>query len=64
MIGTGILLVIVAGIAFSLHKEILKTSPNTQIEDARNDKLASLCGEIVGVGTVVIWFACFRRRSK
>jgi uncharacterized YccA/Bax inhibitor family protein len=64
LIGTGILLVVVAGFAFVSYQQILKTSANAQITDARNDKLGTLCGEITGAGMVVIWVVAYRRRNK
>lgn len=64
LISTSILLVIVAGIAFVLHQQIVKTSANAQIVEARDDKLATLCGEITGAGMVIIWVVTYRRRNK
>jgi hypothetical protein len=64
LIGTGILLVIVAGFAFISHQQIVKTSANAQIVDARDDKLGTTCGEITGAGIVIIWVVAYRRRNK
>lgn len=64
LIWTGILLAIVAGIAFVQYKQIVKTSENAQIEGARNDKLGTLCGEITGAGIIIIWVVAYRKRSK
>jgi hypothetical protein len=64
LIGTGILFVIVAGFAFASHQQIVKTSADAQIEDSRNDKLGTLCGEITGAGVVFIWVVAYRMRKK
>jgi uncharacterized protein YjeT (DUF2065 family) len=64
LIGTGILFVIVAGLAFVLHRQSIKTSANAQIQDAKDDKLGTLCGEITGAGTVIIWVVAYRRRNQ
>jgi hypothetical protein len=64
MIGSSILFVVVAGFAFASHQTIVKTSANAQIEDARNDKLGTLCGEIIGAGMVIIWVVAYRKRDK
>ena len=64
LIGTGILLILVAIFAFVLFQQIHQTSANSQIEDMRVDKLATLCGEIVGAGIVVVWFFFFKGKDK
>jgi len=63
LIGTGILLVIVAGIALVQHQQIAKTSANAQEEEARDNKLGTLCGEITGAGAVIIWIVAYRKRN-
>jgi hypothetical protein len=64
LIGTGILLVIVSGFAFVQHQQIVKTSANAQEEETRDNKLGTLCGEITGAGSVIIWVVAYRKRSR
>jgi hypothetical protein len=64
LIGTGIVLVIVAGVAFVQHQQIVKTSANAQEEEIRDNKLGTLCGEITGAGAVIIWVVAYRKRNK
>jgi len=63
LIRTGILFAIVAGVAFVQHQQIAKISANTQEEETRDDKLGTLCGEITGVGAVIIWVVAYRKRN-
>jgi hypothetical protein len=64
LIGSSIVLVIVAGVAFVQHQQIVKTSANAQEEEARDNKLGTLCGEITGAGAVIIWVVAYRIRNK
>jgi hypothetical protein len=61
LIYTGILFIIVACLAFTLHRQIIQTSANAQTVDARDDKLGTLCGEISGAGIVIIWVIAYRK---
>ena len=64
LIGTGILLILVAGLGFAVHLHIQRTSANTQIADKRDDAMGSVCGQISGAGMVVIWIVAYKRRAK
>jgi len=64
LIGTGILPIVVAGLAFVLHQQMLAPSATAEMVDTSNDKLATLCGEITGVGLVIIWVVAYRRRNS
>jgi hypothetical protein len=64
LIGTGILLVIVAGIAFAKHQQIVKTVTSPQEEETRDNALGTVCGEITGAGIVIIWVVAYRKRNK
>lgn len=64
LIGTGILLFIVVGFAFASHQQIVKTSTSDQVEEAKDNKLGTTCGEITGAGTVLIWVLAYRTRKK
>lgn len=64
LIGTGILCIMVAVFAFILFRQIHQTSADRKIEDMRVDKLATLCGEIIGAGTVVIWVFSYKGKTK
>jgi uncharacterized membrane protein len=64
LIGTVVLFIVVAGIAFIMFQQIHKTSADAQIEDIRDNKMGSFCGEIFGAGAVVIWFVSYKQRNK
>jgi hypothetical protein len=64
LIGTGVLIVLVAIIGFGLHRQIVKTSTTPEMADARDDKMGTLCGEIFGGGMVAVWFFAYKGRDS
>ena len=52
---------IIGAVIFALfmHQHIVATSPSPAILESRDDSLSSLCGMVVGVGIVLIWFLPF-----
>ena len=64
LLATAILLVVTGAVGFVLHQKIVGDSTNTTVEEAKDNKLATFCGEIAGAGVVVIWIIAYRSRSK
>jgi hypothetical protein len=64
LIATGVLLICVGALGFVLHRQITKSPANNQIEDNRDDKLGTLCGEIFGAGTVVAWLVAYKTKGN
>ena len=60
------IILLIAAVSFTvvMHQQIVRTSVSTQIADMRDDKLGTLCGEVFGAGAVIIWFVCYKTRSK
>jgi hypothetical protein len=64
LIATVALLICVGVLGFALHRQITKSSPNNQIEDNKDDKLGTLCGETFGAGAVIIWVIAYKTKGK
>jgi hypothetical protein len=64
LIATGVLLICVGALGFVLHRQIVRSSPNSQIEDNRDDKLGTICGEIFGAGMVIVWVVAYKTKGN
>ncbi len=59
LILTAVLLALIAIFAFFMHQRIAAITPNTEALDAKDERLGSLCGKIIGIGLAFIWLLPF-----